>query len=53
MVCGFLPFDDQDTSQLYSKILSGKYSFHDSVSDSVRDLINKILTIDQYKRATL
>jgi 5'-AMP-activated protein kinase catalytic alpha subunit len=25
MVCGFLPFEDPDTSKLYRKILSGDY----------------------------
>lgn len=26
MVCGYLPFEDDDTSKLYKKILSGEFS---------------------------
>lgn len=26
MICGYLPFDDPDTQELYKKIMSGDYS---------------------------
>ena len=32
MVCGFLPFEDPNTSVLYSKILSADYELPDYVS---------------------
>jgi 5'-AMP-activated protein kinase catalytic alpha subunit len=53
MVCGYLPFEDPDTNALYAKILSGKYSFHHSVSTEVRDLITGILNNDQNNRFTV
>jgi 5'-AMP-activated protein kinase catalytic alpha subunit len=33
MMCGFLPFDHQDTSELYKKILSASYSLPKFISD--------------------
>jgi 5'-AMP-activated protein kinase catalytic alpha subunit len=32
MLCGYLPFEDSDTGNLYKKILSGKYSVSKSLS---------------------
>lgn len=32
LICGFLPFEDEDTSKLYDKILKGKYSIPSHVS---------------------
>jgi 5'-AMP-activated protein kinase catalytic alpha subunit len=32
MVCGYLPFEDSNTSQLYKKILSGEYILPNFVS---------------------
>ena len=32
LVCGYLPFEDQNTSQLYKKILAGEYSIPKWVS---------------------
>mmetsp|Transcript_2332 Transcript_2332/g.3262 ORF Transcript_2332/g.3262 Transcript_2332/m.3262 type:complete len:691 (+) Transcript_2332:361-2433(+) len=43
LVCGFLPFEDSNTSVLYKKILSGKYSLPSWVSHHLRDLIKHIL----------
>jgi 5'-AMP-activated protein kinase catalytic alpha subunit len=33
LVCGFLPFEDPDTSVLYKKILKGKYMIPNFISD--------------------
>jgi 5'-AMP-activated protein kinase catalytic alpha subunit len=33
MLCGYLPFEDQDTPALYRKILSGNYSLYKSISE--------------------
>jgi len=53
MVCGYLPFEDANTSLLYKKILSGEYVLPAAVSPSFRDLLSKILTVDPAKRAKI
>lgn len=32
MLNGYLPFEDDNTSVLYQKVLAGDYSFHSSIS---------------------
>ena len=32
MLCGYLPFEDENVSVLYKKILEGDYKFHKKVS---------------------
>ena len=39
MVCGYLPFEDSNTSQLYKKILSGEYILPNFVSEEFKDLL--------------
>ncbi|CAK9012391.1 unnamed protein product [Durusdinium trenchii] len=46
LVCGYLPFEDQNTSALYKKILAADYKTPKFISESVRDLISKLLTTD-------
>lgn len=53
MVCGYLPFEDSNTSQLYKKILSGEYLLPNFVSDSFKDLLEKILNVNPTKRYRL
>lgn len=53
MTCGFLPFEDADTSKLYKKILSGQFSIPDHISTNLRNLINGLLTTDPSKRLNL
>ncbi|KDO16207.1 CAMK/CAMKL/AMPK protein kinase, partial [Saprolegnia parasitica CBS 223.65] len=53
MVCGFLPFEDNNTSILYKKILSGQYKTPNYISSLVQDLIRKILETDPIKRFSL
>jgi 5'-AMP-activated protein kinase catalytic alpha subunit len=53
MVCGCLPFEDNDTSKLYKKILSGKFTPVSGISETVKDLLGKILNIDPEKRYTI
>lgn len=50
LVCGYLPFEDPNTSQLYRKILSGDYTTPKWISNEVGNLISKILEIDCTKR---
>lgn len=53
MVCGYLPFEDPNTSKLYKKILAGEFEMPKSISNEVRDLIRGILTTDPEKRITI
>jgi 5'-AMP-activated protein kinase catalytic alpha subunit len=53
MLCGFLPFDDENNKSLYKKILSGNYEIPPHVSDKARDLIKKLLTIEPSKRINI
>jgi 5'-AMP-activated protein kinase, catalytic alpha subunit len=53
MVCGYLPFEDANTAELYKKILSGEYQLPDFVSEEFEDLIEKILNVDPAKRYRL
>lgn len=50
LVCGYLPFEDPNTSALYKKIMSGQYKPAKWISGDVRDLIRKILETDPDKR---
>ena len=52
MVCGYLPFEDPDTTVLYKKIMEGKFEIPDWVSKDCSDLITKILNIDPVERYT-
>jgi 5'-AMP-activated protein kinase, catalytic alpha subunit len=53
LVCGHLPFEDPNTSNLYRKILSGEYRTPKWISLEVKDLIQKILETDPEKRLTI
>jgi 5'-AMP-activated protein kinase catalytic alpha subunit len=46
MVCGYLPFEDSNTSQLYKKILAGEYTLPAFVSEDFKDLLKNILNIN-------
>ena len=50
LVCGFLPFEDANTSVLYKKILAGDYKPPKWISPEVKDLIRCILEVDPKKR---
>jgi 5'-AMP-activated protein kinase catalytic alpha subunit len=53
LVCGFLPFEDPDTTELYKKILIGKYKVPAYISDGAKDLITNMLVSDPEKRYTI
>ena len=53
LVCGYLPFEDPNTSNLYRKILSGEYKTPKWISTEVKDLIRKILETKPEKRLTI
>ncbi len=53
LVCGYLPFEDPNTANLYKKILNGNYSIPKFVSANGRDLIGSILNTDPEKRVKI
>lgn len=53
MLCGFLPFEDQKTSNLYKKILSAEYTLPKFLSSDAKDIIQKIFVTDPEKRITI
>ena len=50
MVCGCLPFEDNDTPKLYKKILNGEYSLPKDLSPDLRDFIQRVLTVNPNER---
>ena len=50
MICGFLPFEDPNTANLYKKILNGDYQIPKYLSVDSKDLIQCILNTDPEKR---
>ena len=53
MVCGYLPFDDQDTQILYQRIIDGEYSIPSNISNEASDLIRRVLNVDPDQRYTI
>lgn len=53
LVCGYLPFEDGNTAALYRKILHADYRTPRFISESVTELIGKMLTTDPEKRITI
>jgi len=53
LLCGYLPFDDPNTTKLYKKITIADYTVPPYVSQQAKDLISKILCIDPSKRYTI
>ena len=50
MLCGYLPFEDSNTSSLYKKIIAGEFKIPSWVSIEASDLLKKILVTDPEKR---
>ena len=53
MICGYLPFEDENNDLLYRKICIGKFSIPEHVSSNCKDLLKKILVTDPIKRITI
>ena len=53
MLCGYLPFEDQKTSNLYKKILNAEYSIPKFLSQDARDILSKIFVTDPAKRINI
>ena len=50
LICGYLPFEDPNTANLYKKILNGDYSIPKFVSPDGREMITNLLNTDPEKR---
>ncbi|KAL4068848.1 kinase-like domain-containing protein [Scleroderma yunnanense] len=53
MLCGRLPFEDEDVQTLFTKISQGSYHMPSSLSPDARGLINAMLAVDPVKRITI
>lgn len=57
LLCGFPPFYDESIEVLTEKVAKGQYTFlspwWDEISDSAKDLITHLLTVDPEKRYTI
>ncbi|XP_071692526.1 SNF1-related protein kinase catalytic subunit alpha KIN10-like isoform X2 [Rutidosis leptorrhynchoides] len=53
LLCGTLPFDDENIPNLFKKIKSGIYTLPSHLSPGARDLIPRLLVVDPMKRITI
>ncbi|KAL8493668.1 hypothetical protein ACS0TY_024741 [Phlomoides rotata] len=53
LLCGRLPFDDDNISALYAKIKSGVYPCPKHLPVGARDLISRMLVVDPIKRISI
>ncbi|PCH34349.1 snf 1 [Wolfiporia cocos MD-104 SS10] len=53
MLCGRLPFEDEDVQTLFTKISQGVYHMPAYLSHDAKSLINGMLAVDPVKRITI
>ncbi|KAJ8570306.1 hypothetical protein K7X08_037278 [Anisodus acutangulus] len=53
LLCGRLPFDDENIPNLFKKIKGGLYTLPTHLSPLARDLIPRMLTVDPMKRISI
>ncbi|SMN21648.1 similar to Saccharomyces cerevisiae YDR122W KIN1 Serine/threonine protein kinase involved in regulation of exocytosis [Maudiozyma saulgeensis] len=53
LVCGKVPFDDENSSVLHEKIKQGKVEYPNHLSIEIISLLSKMLVVDPQKRAKL
>lgn len=53
LLCGVLPFDDENIPNLFKKIKCGMYTLPSHLSTAARDLIPRMLVVDPMKRMTI
>ena len=53
MICGYLPFEDNDHDILFRTIKEGKFRIPQHVSETAKDLIIHILVVNPKKRYTI
>ena len=50
MLCGHLPFYEEDNQLMFDKIIEGQYIIPQFLSEEAKDIIKKILEVDPNKR---
>ena len=50
MLCGYLPFEDDNNDILFKQILNGKINYPSYLSEISKDLLNKIIETEPEKR---
>lgn len=53
ILCGYLPFDDDNEARIHSKILSLEYEIPSHISEQAKSMIQLILQIDPKARLTM
>lgn len=53
ILCGYLPFDDNDTQTLYRKIMRGEFAIPSFISNNASDLLKCILNTNPQRRYTV
>ena len=53
LLCGSLPFDDENIPNLFKKIKNGIYSLPGHLTELSRDLIPRLLVVDPLRRITI
>jgi 5'-AMP-activated protein kinase, catalytic alpha subunit len=53
LLCGSLPFDDENIPNLFKKIKQGMYSFPNYLTPGARDLIRRMLIVHALERITI
>ncbi|KAJ9505516.1 hypothetical protein QJQ45_021086, partial [Haematococcus lacustris] len=53
LLCGSLPFDDENIPNLFKKIKGGIYTLPSHLSPGARDIIPRMLLVDPLKRITI
>ncbi|CAK9162949.1 unnamed protein product [Ilex paraguariensis] len=53
LLCGTLPFDDENIPNLFKKIKGGIYTLPSHLSAGARDLLPRMLKVDPMKRMTI
>ncbi|QCE12613.1 5'-AMP-activated protein kinase [Vigna unguiculata] len=53
ILCGILPFDDENIPNLFTKIKGGVFTLPSYLSPEARDLISKMLNVEPIKRITV
>ena len=53
MLCKSFPFNDKNNSKLYQKILAGKFSLPNNLSNEAKDIITNLLKVNPQERIKL
>jgi 5'-AMP-activated protein kinase catalytic alpha subunit len=53
MICGYLPFEDNNNDLLYKKITDGKFEIPHYISEPGKELLRAVLNTDPSKRLTI